>query len=278
MLRELLAGADILLAPGCSDAVTSRLVELAGFGAVYGSGSAAHQSWGLPDANILTMTEMGARYAAISETIDIPLIADAETGFGNVVNVVRTVREYERAGVAALHIEDHLIPKRSAYIGYAGETITRREFVDKIRAAVDARRDETLIIVARTEATESLEEAIERVAECLGAGADVGWVSLARTPEVICTVRRTVDKPLMGVLPGGMTGFEYGEAGANCGVVPNALQVAALCAQRLLLEDLKRTGTPIPHLSGLPGFEEMNKFFRQQGVAELREIEERYAR
>src|SRR5207248_10166761 len=127
---------------GCATPVEARLVQELGLPAIHASGSAAHRSRGLADAGILDMTEMVNHLRYLCDAVDIPVIGDADTGFGNVVNVVRTVREYERVGVAAIHIEDQVTPKRPAYQGHAAEFVSRQEMVDKIRAACDARTDE----------------------------------------------------------------------------------------------------------------------------------------
>src|SRR5579862_5057178 len=136
-LRALLAGPDIIPALGCADPLSARLVQHMGLPAVHASGSAAHRSRGMADAGLLDMTEMVNHLRYLCDSVDIPVIGDADTGFGNVVNVVRTVREYERAGAAAMHIEDQLTPKRPMHSGFEGAFIGRQEMVDKIRAAVD---------------------------------------------------------------------------------------------------------------------------------------------
>jgi 2-methylisocitrate lyase-like PEP mutase family enzyme len=169
-LRELLAGPEIFPAIGCADPVSARLVQHAGLPAIHASGSAAHRSRGYADAGLLDMTEMVNHLRYLCDAVDLPVIGDADTGFGNVVNVVRTVREYERAGAAGMHIEDQLTPKRPMHSGFEGAFISRQEMVDKIRAAVDARTDEGLVIIARCDVTDPQERA-DRAAACLEAGA-----------------------------------------------------------------------------------------------------------
>src|SRR5437868_12254835 len=149
--KSAFSGPEILLAPSCIDPVTARLVLKMGFRAVHASGSVAHRVMGYADVGILTMSEMIDRLMALEDTVDLPVIADADTGYGNVVNVVRTIKEYERAGAAAIHIEDQVTPKRPTHQGVEGQVISRLEMVNKIRAAVDARQDEGFIIIARSE-------------------------------------------------------------------------------------------------------------------------------
>ncbi|HLY68045.1 MAG TPA: isocitrate lyase/PEP mutase family protein [Chloroflexota bacterium] len=275
-LRALLAGPDIIPALGCADPLSARLVQHMGLPAVHASGSAAHRSRGMADAGLLDMTEMVNHLRYLCDSVDIPVIGDADTGFGNVVNVVRTVREYERAGAAAMHIEDQLTPKRPAYQGYDAGFISRQEMVDKIRAAVDARTDEHLIIIARCDVSD-VQERTERLQACLEAGADVGWLT-GHGPEGIQAFRKALpkDKPFLGVLPGGMSLRQYQEVGANCALIVGSLQIVALTAQRQLLETIKSTGNPRDYLQGLAELEAMTRFYSQQGNAELQDIEKRF--
>ncbi len=272
--KVLLAGPGIVTAPSCGDVVTARLAELAQMPAIHASGSVAHRSSGYPDAGMLTMTEMIDRVAALADRVDLPIIADADTGFGGAANVVRTVREYERAGASAIHIEDQLTPKRPTHQGYSGNFVTRQEMVDKIRAAVDTREDGNLVVIARCDVDDWTEK-LERLAACMEAGADAAWLS-AREVDRIEELCQAVGKPTIGVLPQGMTLTQYQDAGAGCAVIPGALQIAALCAQKSLLEELKQTGTAQNYLSKQPHFEEMRQFYSQQGAEELQRIEQNY--
>lgn len=273
-LKSLLAASEIVIAPGCGDVVTARLVELAQLPAIHASGSVAHRTSGYADAGILTMTEMTDRIAALADRVDLPIIADADTGFGGAVNVVRTVKEYERAGAAAIHIEDQLTPKRPTHMGFSGSFITRGEMVDKIRAALDTRDDGNLLIIARCD-IDDWGEKLERVAACVAAGADGAWLS-ARGVEQIEELSQAAGTPMFGVLPQGMTMRQYQDAGASCAVVPGALQIAALCAQLSLLEELKQTGTTEDYLGKQPSVKEMRQFYSQQGSDELKHIEQEY--
>ena len=274
-LKAALKGPEIVLAPGCGDVVTARLAAMCGAGAIHASGSVAHRTAGYADAGFLGLTEMTTRIAALCDGVDIPVIADADTGFGGAANVVRTVKDYERAGAAAIHIEDQLTPKRPTHLGYGGSFVTRAEMVDKIRAAVDTRQDGNLLIVARCD-VDDWGEKLERIAECMEAGADCGWIS-AREEKGIREIVRVAGKPCVGVLQGDMTLRQYRDYGVACAFVPAALQIAALCAQKAVLEALAETGSFAAALEGLPHIGEMRGFYLQQGNEELKRIEAEYS-
>ncbi len=274
-LKELLASEEIVTAPGCSDPLTARLAELADMPAIHASGSVAHRTSGFSDAGILTLGEMVERITALNDRVALPIIADADTGFGGVVNVVRTVKDYERAGAAAMHIEDQLTPKRPTHMGYSGSFISRAEMVDKIRAAVDTREDDNLVIIARCD-VDDWDEKLDRVAACVEAGADGAWLSGRGAEKLGQLAAAGAGRPMFGVLPRDMSLTEYGEAGASCAVIPGALQIAALCAQRALLDELKQTGNTVDFLDRQPHIEEMRPFYNQQGAEELSDIETRY--
>src|SRR5438309_2364652 len=193
-LRELLAGPDLIVAPGAYDALSARLIAQAGFLAVYmtGFGTAA-SILGQPDVGLLTMSEMVSRAVALAAVIgDIPLIADADTGYGNPINVRRTIQEYERAGVAALHIEDQIWPKKCGHME-GKQVIPLPEMVQKIHAAVDARRDPDFIIIARTDANavNGLDDALQRAKAYQEAGADVLFIEAPRSPAELQTIAKT---------------------------------------------------------------------------------------
>ena len=274
-LRALLAAPEVVAAPGVGDPITARLAASLDFPAVHVSGSIAHRTSGYADAGILTMHEMTDRIAAMAAVVDVALIADADTGFGGAVNVVRTVKEYERAGASAVHIEDQLTPKRPTYQGIAGGFITRQEMVDKIRAAVDTRSDADFMVIARCDIPEKTER-LERIHECLEAGADIAWLPGGDADEVRSYTQTFGGKPSLGVLPRGMTLEQYQTAGASCAVMPGMLQIAALCAQRALLLELKATGTAQGYLAQQPFIEQMSQFYNQQGNDELTRIEAEY--
>jgi 2-methylisocitrate lyase-like PEP mutase family enzyme len=177
-LKAMVGSGEPVLAPGVYDALMAKIAEVQGFDAAYmtGYGTAAG-IFGLPDIGLVTLTEMVSNAGRIAEAVNIPLIADADTGYGNPVNVVRTVREYEKAGVAAIHIEDQTWPKRCGHM--TGKSVIEADdMVGKIKAAVDARKDRNFLIIARTDAiaTHGFEQAIERGHLYAGAGADILFI------------------------------------------------------------------------------------------------------
>jgi len=198
-LRQLLRQPSIIVAPGAYDCLTAKLIEREGFPVVYmtGAGTAVTRV-GKPDLGFATLTEMLANARAIASTISVPLIADADTGYGAALNVYRTVQEYEKAGVAALHIEDQAFPKRCGHLD-GKEVVPVAEMVVKLRAACAARTDEDLVIIARTDAlaVTGLDDTLRRCAAYAEAGADVLFVEALRTQEEIDRVRREVDVPLL---------------------------------------------------------------------------------
>src|SRR3984893_18474878 len=194
-LRQLLAGPNLLVAPGAYDALSARLIAQDGFPAAYmtGLGTAA-SVLGQPDVGLLTMSEMVARASALASVIgDLPLIADADTGYGNPINVRRTVHEYERAGVAAIHIEDQVWPKKCGHME-GKQVIPLDEMVQKIRAAVDARQDPDFVVIARTDANAvyGLEDALRRGQAYREAGADVIFIEAPRSMEELRAIAQTV--------------------------------------------------------------------------------------
>jgi 2-methylisocitrate lyase-like PEP mutase family enzyme len=276
-LRALLDEPRVVFAPSCGDAFGARLIEWIGIEAVHCSGSSLHRRAGFADAGLLTLSEMASALARICDAVDIPVIADADTGFGGVANVARTVREYERAGAAAMHLEDQLTPKRPPVLGGPGdETISRTEMVNKIRAAVDAREDESFVIIARSEVKGDPDEVIERLEACIEAGADAGWLSGSYGAEDTLRLRRTITKPLVGALPAQMSLREYEELGANCALLPTWLDTVAAQAQRDLLVQYVRTGRGDDYVERLGDLSEVREFVQRIGQAELDDIERRF--
>ena len=197
-LRTLLNAGGMIRAPGVYDGITGKLAEQAGFPCLYMTGAGTSMSRGYPDFGLLTLTEMAANASMIARTVGIPLIADADTGYGNELNVTRTVCEYERGGVAGLHIEDQVMPKRCGHLD-GKELVSREEFVAKIRAAVAARTDPDFVVIARTDsrAGEGLDEAVARVNAALDAGADVAFVEAAASMEEVAAIPRLVHGPCL---------------------------------------------------------------------------------
>ncbi len=275
-LKTQLEAPEIVLAPGAVDPLTARLVQSVGFPAIHASGSMAHRTSGYADAGILTMNEMVDKIMAMADAIEIPIIGDGDTGFGNVVNVVRTIKNYERAGAAAIHIEDQVTPKRPTHQGIEAGVISVTEMTNKIKAALDARADENFVIIARCEVKGESQEIIDRLATYLDAGADAAWIS-GGTEEGVRALRKAAGrKPLIGVLPRNATARQFQEWGASGAVLPGMLEIAALHAQRELLEEIKQTGTSAGYFARIKGIEQDQQFFNRQGNAELEEITKRF--
>ncbi len=204
-LRELLSGERMLLAPFTYDGFTARIAQEAGFDAVYMSGFATSMSKGLPDVGLLTQTEMVQNAASIASVVDVPVVADADTGYGNAINVHRTIREYERAGVAGVHVEDQVAPKKCGFFE-GKQVIDMDEAAAKIRAAVEARSDDDFVVIARTDAlaVNGWDDVERRCRAFADAGADLVFVDGIRTSDDLQEfARRLGDLPRMynGELP-----------------------------------------------------------------------------
>lgn len=206
-LKKALAGKGLVVTPGVYDMVSARIADGLGFSALYMTGFGVSATLGLPDAGLASYTEMVERVQQICENTTTPLICDADTGFGGLLNVERTVRGYERAGAAAIQIEDQVFPKRCGH--FEGKAvIPKDEMVAKIKAAVDARSDPGLLIVARTDsiATDGFAAAIDRACAYREAGADIGFVEAPQSPEQIADIPRLLPWPqLINIVLGGRT-------------------------------------------------------------------------
>src|SRR5437667_1633120 len=280
-LRALIARQGYTMAPGAYDTLTARLVEQAGFDAVYLTGGGYSRANGYPDLGLLTLSE-NVRFIGLTvEAVGIPVIADADTGYGNAINVIRTVREYEKSGVAAFHIEDQVSPKKCGH--YEGkEVIPKAEMVGKIKAAVDTRRDADLVIIARSDARaiEGLAAAIDRVNAYLDAGADVGFVEAPQSVEELRIVGREVKGPsLVNVFAGGKTpmiGAQELEAmGFRLGIYPSQTHRAAIRAAQRVLVAMKRDGDTRAIETELATFQEREDAV---GTANWRALEDKYMR
>ncbi|MFL5705386.1 MAG: oxaloacetate decarboxylase [Ktedonobacteraceae bacterium] len=281
-LRELLAQPELLVAPGAYDALSARLIAQAGFPAVYmtGFGTAA-SVLGQPDVGLLTMSEMVSRAAALAAVVgERPLIADADTGYGNPINVRRTVHEYERAGVAAIHIEDQIWPKKCGHME-GKQVIPLDEMVQKIRAAVDARQDPDFVIIARTDANAvyGLEDALHRGRAYREAGADVIFIEAPRSLEELRAIARTFpDVPLLynwaesGKTPP-LSLEEIHALGFKLVIFPVSLLFAATHTLLSLLEVLKQGQTPTVFTERMISF---SQFTDQVGLPDIQALERRY--
>ena len=243
----------MVVAPGAYDCLTARSIERAGFSAVYMTGGGTAASMGYPDYGLLTMTEMADNAGRIAASVKLPVIADADTGYGNELNVIRTVREYERRGVAGLHIEDQGFPKKCGHL--EDKTIVPIEdYVAKIRAAVSAKTDPNFMVIARTDSRASLgfDEAIRRANAAIDAGADMAFVEAPQTLDEVKAVPRLVKGPCMlnmvwrGKTPD-MTLSEVEGLGYKLTILPAVLSRSVLGACEIALAKLKQQGRhPMP--------------------------------
>lgn len=279
-LRELLARPRLLMAPGAADALSARLIARHGFEAIYmtGSGTAAARL-GMPDVGLLTMPEMVDNAQRIAEASQLPLIADADTGYGGPLNVQRTVRAYERAGVAAIHIEDQQWPKRCGHLG-GKSVIPAAEMVAKIRAGLDARHDADFMLIARTDALaiEGFERAVERCHLYAEAGADMIFLEAPSKPEHLAAIPKILGKPaLYNMASSGKTPFlpasEIESLGFKLAIYPNYAQLSAITAISHTLAELKRTGSVTELMKGITSFPE---FLELVGIEEVQQSELKY--
>jgi 2-methylisocitrate lyase-like PEP mutase family enzyme len=281
-LRALLESGQTIVAPGAFDPLAARLVEEAGFPAVYMTGFGTSAALlGRPDVGLLTMTEMAGNAARIAACVDIPLIADADTGYGNPLNVIRTVGAYEAAGTAGIHIEDQVAPKKCGHM--EGKlVIPAAEMAAKIAAATEARTDPDFVIIARTDAraVEGLDRALARARMYLDAGADALFIeALTSEAEIAAAARAFPGVPLLfNWAEGGKTPpvslARLQELGYRIVIFPISTLLAATAAMRGILQEIARAGTPAAALGDLPAFGEFVDFI---GLPEVRAAEKRYA-
>jgi 2,3-dimethylmalate lyase len=280
-LRELISHPLPVLAPGCYDALSARLVEEAGFPAAYMTGFGSSAGYlGRPDVGLMTMADMVDNARRIVDAVDIPVIADADTGYGNPINVIRTVQTYERAGVAAIHIEDQVAPKKCGHMD-GKQVIPPDEMATKIRAAADARSSPDLLLIARTDAraVEGLDAAIERARLYREAGADILFIEAPQSEAEIRAVAAAFPQvPLLfNYAEGGKTpAVEHSlltELGFAVIIFPISTLLAATKAMRGVLKRIKEDGSPIGVLSDLPRFGDFLDFI---GLPEILELEQRY--
>ncbi|RJP68024.1 MAG: carboxyvinyl-carboxyphosphonate phosphorylmutase [Candidatus Abyssobacteria bacterium SURF_17] len=275
-LKDSLRRKKLIVAPGAYDALTAKLVEGAGFEAAYmtGYGTAASMR-GLPDIGLLTMTEMLENVRAIAGAVGIPLIADADTGYGNAINVIRTVREFEKAGAAAIHIEDQVWPKRCGHMS-GKQVIPKDEMAAKIRAAVEHRSTDDFLIIARTDAlaVEGWENAIERGHAYVEAGADIMFVEAPETVEQMEQIPKLFDVPcLINMAPRtpSLPVETLEKMGFAIAIYPAACLAATIRANLDSLRHLKETGQTQDFGDFLSAFMEFNQFIGVPGYNELEE-------
>ncbi|MFJ9571252.1 isocitrate lyase/PEP mutase family protein [Streptomyces bacillaris] len=247
-LRQMIESDGIHVAPGAYDGLTARLVEESGSELLYASGGAIARSCGVPDIGLLSLTEVAARIEQMVDVTRLPVIADADTGFGNAVNAVRTLALYERIGVAGMHIEDQTFPKRCGHLDDKS-LVSTDEMVRKIQAVGEARTDPDFVLIARTDAiaTEGLDAAIERAHAYVEAGADVIFVEAPESVEQIERIAARIPQPkLINMFHGGKTPLvpkeRLRELGYRLIIIPSDLQRAVITAVRRTLEAINRDG------------------------------------
>ncbi|HUK10031.1 MAG TPA: oxaloacetate decarboxylase [Stellaceae bacterium] len=249
-LKQALAERRALLAPGAGNALTARIIEDLGFEVIYLTGAGlANFGLGVPDIGLVTLSELAGMTSAITDVTSLPLIVDADTGFGNALNMVRTVRTLERAGAAAIQIEDQVFPKRCGH--FAGkEVIPAREMVQKLKAAADARRSAELLLIARTDARaiEGFDGAIERAGRYAEAGADLTFVEAPTSVEELAAIPRRLALPqVANMVIGGKTPLtsqrELAAMGFSLVIYAGAAMQAAMLAMREVLGALKSDGS-----------------------------------
>ena len=279
--RQLLAEPGIIMAPGAYDCLTAKLIETTGFPAVYMTGAGTSVArLGYPDLALATMTEMLDNAAQIASIVDIPVIADADTGYGGILNLRRTVRQYERSGVAALHLEDQEFPKRCGHLDDK-RVIATADMVQKIHAAVDARTDDDFTIIVRTDAiaVTGWDDAMRRCEEYVQAGADVLFVEALRTPEQIEQAGQELNVPLLynyvetGKSPL-LSASELERMGFKIVIYPASGLLSAMRAVRETLAILKEQGTT-SHL--LENMDSLQDCFEAVGLTEMLEEDARFA-
>ncbi len=282
LLRNLLSRQEPLMAPGAFDGLSARLIEEAGFDAVYMTGfGAAASVLGRPDVGLLTMTEMVEHARQISQAVSpLPVIADADTGYGNPISVIRTVQQYELAGVAAIHIEDQVAPKKCGHMA-GKEVIPKQEMVAKIEAAVAARRSSDFVIIARTDAraVEGLDAALDRAKSYRDAGADVLFIEAPEGIEEIEKVAKTFSNvPLLynwaegGKTPP-LTYEQIKSLGFRIIIFPVGALLSAAQAIRTVLKSLREEGTPLGVMDKMIPFQEFLNFI---GLPEVQQLELKY--
>jgi carboxyvinyl-carboxyphosphonate phosphorylmutase len=279
--KRLFQPGKIIVAPGAHDALTAKIIGGLGFDAVYmtGYGQAASHL-GCPDVGLISYSEMLARADAFVEAAGIPVIADADTGFGNAVNVTRTVRGYEKAGVAVIQLEDQVMPKKCGHMS-GRQVVPVDEMVGKIKAALDARRDPDFMILARTDArtVHGIDEALARGIAYQEAGADIIFIESPETEDEMAKINRKISAfTLANMVEGGRTPLlpndKLAALGYNLVIYPTASTYTTTKAMLDLMENLKKTGTTAGMLDRMVPFTQFNELI---GLPGIREMEAKYA-
>jgi methylisocitrate lyase len=280
LFRQLINSPEILLLPGVHDTLSARIGAGAGFKAMTGGGfSASATLLGRPDTSQLSVTEMADHYARICEVIDVPFFGDGDTGFGNVTNVSRTIRMYERAGLAGMFIEDQIFPKRCGHM-LGKNVIPTEEMVAKLKAALDARQDPDFVIMARTDANavNGIDDALERMAVYNEVGVDLLFVEAPRNIEEMGRICSELDGPnLANIIEGGATPVlsleKLTEIGYAVATYPVAATFVVAKALRDFMAYLAENGTTTGFDSNMLQFNEFNELIDLKG---LRDQEKSY--
>jgi 2-methylisocitrate lyase-like PEP mutase family enzyme len=246
-LREMLRQ-DMIVAPGAYDCITARAIELGGFGAVYMTGAGTAATLGYPDFGLVTMSEMAENAGRIAGAVKVPVIADADTGYGNELNVIRTVREYEKRGVAGLHIEDQVFPKKCGHLDNK-EIVPFEDYIAKIRAAASAKTNPDFLLIARTDSRAVLgfDEAIKRANAALEAGADMAFVEAAQNLEEVSAIPRLVKGPcLLNLVWKGKTPLvnmaDARAMGYKITILPGLLLRSVIATCETMMREVRETG------------------------------------
>ena len=280
LLRKLIEDEEILMVPVAHDALCARIAQQSGFKAIFNAGYANSAALlGMPDISLLTLTEMVEVASRVADAVSIPVFADGDTGHGSIANVMRTVQQFEKAGVAGLFIEDQVQPKRCGHMA-GKQVITPREMVSKIKAALDARQDPDFIIMARTDAiaVNGIDDAIQRANLYNDAGADLIFVEAPESVEQMRRIIREVDAHhMVNMLPGGRTPLlnarELQEIGYSAVAYATACTYTIAKAVRELFESLHKTGTTAGFEDRMMSFDEFNRLV---GLEHIREQEEAF--
>jgi carboxyvinyl-carboxyphosphonate phosphorylmutase len=283
-LRQLIEADEMLVAPSAYDCLSARVIAQAGFAAVHMTGSGTSACLvGHPDLGLATASEMVTHAMHIVLATELPVIVDADTGYGNALNVVRTVRELEQVGVAGIHLEDQVTPKRCGHLeGKA--VISEEEMVGKIRAAIEARKDPDFVIIARCDsgAVYGFDDAIRRSRAYAEAGAHCVFVETLTTVDEMRTAIRSIPVPLLAnMVEGGRTPFltipELQELGFGLAIYPLSGWMAAAAVMRELLKELRTTGTTQGFWRDRRLEMTFAELFDLCGLQEARGMQERYA-
>ncbi len=276
LLRKYLEEPEILIMPGAHDALTAHIIGITGFKAfTLGGYSASASLLGKPDVSLLTLTEMTDCVSRLVDAADLPILADGDTGHGGILNVIRTVKEMEKAGAAGLFIEDQLFPKRCGHME-GKQVVSREDMIAKIKAGVDARIDSELVIMARTDAlaTHGLDEAIERAVLYREAGADLIFVEAPHTVDEMRRINQEVNAPtLANNLEGGKTPLlpakELEEIGYNVVVFPISATYTIAKALSDLMSEIKTKGTTADYVEHMATFQHFNRLIGLDAISAL---------